>query len=400
MIHMLLPSGNNFAKIQWLQARLTDDALQTFYEVQSLKGMSYPLIRKALHTKVYVERFNARGKKDNESFEDYAKALLILFKEAYSDDKEKERKVLHHLKPHMHYFLQSRQFKSVDEAITADCAVNTIKDAFKNDTSDDWGKWIAFFDDKCKEQCLDSSKRLVWLETRLAEKALKCYEELPVQSRKLYETAKRDFQQKIYKNSFDAKCNCRLLETKIKELTDELSKLAIGAFPDACKSCRDEILLSRILNMIKDKGIQFRLEPQTMREAVHFVLALTKIPNEFTGGKEWYNWIEEAKRFLVNAEIHTTHERMRCICSRIHGKALELTILLKDSLTMLYPFDKLSSTTPLALLLQIPMDYGSQSDLKNYLASFSSLTEEGIENLEHRKTSTHSFAKHPPKLID
>ena len=221
--------------------------------------MSYALIRKALHTKVYAERFNARGKKDNESFEDYAKVLLTLFKEAYPDDKEKERKVLHRLKPHMHYFLQSRQFKSVVEAITADCAVNTIKDAFKNDTSDDWGKWIAFFDDKCKEQCLDSSKCLVWLETQLAEKALKYYEELPVQSRQLYETAKQDFQQKIYKNSFDAKCRCKLVETKIEELTDELSELAIGAFPDATKSSRDGIVLKQILSMIEDNGMHFIL---------------------------------------------------------------------------------------------------------------------------------------------
>ncbi|KAL5508888.1 hypothetical protein EMCRGX_G004150 [Ephydatia muelleri] len=315
---------DDLAKIQWLQARLTDDALKTFHEVQSQGRMSYALIRKALHTKVYAERFNARGKKDNESFEDYAKILLTLFKEAYPDDKEKERKVLHRLKPHMHSFLQSRQFKSVDEAITADCAVNTIKDAFKNDTSDDWGKWIAFFDDKCKEQCLDSSKRLVWLETRLAEKALKCYEELPAQSRQLYETAKRDFQAKLYKNSFDAKCRCKLVETKIKELADELSELAIGAFPDATKSSRDGIVLKQILNMIEDKGIQFILQPQTLREAVHFVLAVKEIPNEYTGGKEWYSWVEKAEKFISHTKTLKNHEKVRCLCSRLRGKALQL----------------------------------------------------------------------------
>ena len=315
---------DDHAKIQWLQARLTDDALKTFHEVQSQGRMSYALVRKALHTKVYAERFNARGKKDNESFEDYAKILLTLFKEAYPDDKEKEKKVLHRLKPHMHYFLQSRQFKSVDEAITADCAVNTIKDAFKNDTSDDWSKWIAFFDDKCKEQRLDSSKRLVWLETRLAEKALKCYEELPAQSRKLYETAKRDFQAKLYKNSFDNKCRCKLVETKIKELVDELSELAMGAFPGGTKSSREGIVLKQILHMIEDKGIQFILQPQTLREAVHFVLAVKEIPSEYTGGKEWYSWVEKAERFISHTETLTNHEKVRCLCSRLRGKALQL----------------------------------------------------------------------------
>ena len=152
------------AKVEWLQARLIDDALKTFHELQSQGRMSYNIVRRALHTKVYAERFNARGKKDDETFEVYAKTLLALFKEAYPDDKEKERKILHRLKPYMHSFLQSRQFKSVDEAVIADCAVNTIKDPFKNDTCDDWGKWIAFFDNKCKEHCLDSSKCLVWLD--------------------------------------------------------------------------------------------------------------------------------------------------------------------------------------------------------------------------------------------
>ena len=321
---------DDLAKIQWLQARLTDDALKTFHDVQSQEGMSYALIRKALHTKVYAERFNARGKKDNESFEDYANVLLTLFKEAYPDDKEKEMKVLHRLKPHMHYSLQSKQFMSVDEAITADCAVNTIKDAFKNDTSDDWSKWIAFFDDKCSEQCLDSSKRLVWLETRLAEKALKCCEELPAQSRKLYETAKTDFQTKLYKNSFDAKCRCKLVETKIKELADELSGLAIGAFPDATKSSRDEIVLGQLLSMIEDKERKFILQPQTLREAVHFVLALYEIPSEFAGGKEWYTWIEKAEKFFSNAETLENHEKVRCICSRLRGKALQLFQDVKD----------------------------------------------------------------------
>ena len=315
---------DDLAKIQWLQARLTDDALKTFHEVQSQGRMSYALIRKALHTKMYGERFNARGKKDNESFEDYAKILLALFMEAYPDDKEKERKVLHRLKPHMYSFLQSKQFMSVDEAITADCAVNTIKNAFTNDTSDEWDKWIAFFDDKCKELCLDSSKRLVWLETRLAGDALKCYEELPVQSRKLYETAKTDFQTKLYKNSFDAKCRCKLVEIKIKELAEELSGLAIGAFPDATKSSRDEIVLGQLLSMIEDKERKFILQPQTLREAVHFVLSLYEIPSEFTGGKEWYTWIEKAEKFFSNAETLENHEKVRCICSRLRGKALQL----------------------------------------------------------------------------
>ena len=315
---------DDLAKIQWLQARLTDDALKTFHEVQSQGKISYALVRKALHTKVYAERFDARGKKDNESFDDYAKVLLTLFKEAYPDDKEKEKKVLHRLKPHMHYFLQSKEFKSVDEAITADCAVNTIKDAFKNDTSDDWSKWIAFFDDKCKEQCLDSSKRLVWLETRLAEKALKCYEELPAQSRQLYETAKRDFQAKLYKNSFDAKCKCKFEVTRISELADELSNLSIGAFPDETESSRDGIVLKQILNMIKDKGMQFILQPQTLREAVHFVHAVKEIPNEYTGGKEWYSWVEKADKFISHNETIKNHEKVRCICSRLRGKAMQL----------------------------------------------------------------------------
>ena len=314
---------DDLAKIQWLQARLTDDALKTFHEVQSQGRMSYALVRKALHTKVYAERFNARGKKDYESFEDCAKVLLTLFKEAYPDDKEKERKVLHRLKPHMHYFLQSRQFKSVDEAITADCAVNAIKKTFTNDTSDDWGIWMAYFDEKCKEQCLDRSKRLVWLETRLAEKALKCYEELPVQSRQSYETAKRDFQAKLYKNSFDAKC--KLEQTRrIKALADELSELAIEDFPDATKSSRDGIVLKKIYNMIEDKGIQFSLQPQTAREAVNFVLAIKEIPHEFTGGKEWYWWVEKAEKFISHTKTLKNHDKVRCLCSRLSGKALQL----------------------------------------------------------------------------
>ena len=305
-------------KVEWLQARLTDEALQTF---QSEENKSYTSLRKALHTKAYAQLFDTRVKMKHESFEDYANVLLTIFVEAYPDDKEKDRKVLDELKQYMHLDLKSRQFKSVDEAITAHCAVSTIKDAFKNDASDGWDEWIAFFDGKCKEQRLDSSKRLVWLETRLAEKALKCYEELPAQSRQSYETAKRDFQAKLYKNSFDAKCKCTLVEEEIEVLAGKLSQLAIKAYPD--ERSVDEIVLKQMMNMIRNKGIHFGIQPQTVKEAIHFVLAIKEIKSEYTGGKEWYSWIEDAKRSL-NAKTLTTHEKLRCVCSRLHDKALNM----------------------------------------------------------------------------
>ena len=61
-----------------------------------------------------------------------------------------------------------------------------------------------------------------------------------------------------------------------------------------------------------------------MREAVHFVLAVKEIPNEYTGGKEWYSWVEKAEKFIYHTKTLNNHEKVRCLCSRLRGKALQL----------------------------------------------------------------------------
>lgn len=45
------------AKVEWLQARLTDDALETFHELQRNGNMSYNLIRTALSCHIIMCMF-------------------------------------------------------------------------------------------------------------------------------------------------------------------------------------------------------------------------------------------------------------------------------------------------------------------------------------------------------
>ena len=234
--------------------------------------------------------------------------------------KARGRPVLNHLKPYLHTTIQSREWKSVDEALTINCAVNTITEQFTSDRSKGWDIWLEKFTSICVECHLDKSKYLLWFESRLSGEAMECYCTLPKWLREDYETAVNSFQSKLYENSF--KDRCRRGKESLKDWAQELSHLIVKAYPDMSQANRDTEVIKQIQKATEK---QFDLQPGTVKEALNFVCADHEIPNAFTGARGWNEWIRKAEAYLCQPGTNMAdHEKLRCIQTRLSGKALEI----------------------------------------------------------------------------
>eukprot|EP00731_Ephydatia_muelleri_P012775 Em0007g85a len=311
-------------KLQWLLARLVRGAQETVSKLSSNERQSFALVTKALKKQVYATCLEKRGKKSSEEIGDYAKLLLRLAKCAYPDAPEQERegKVLSYLKPYLHSSIQSRKWKTVEEAIIVNSAVITVDEQFTNDRSEGWDKWLKEFENKCKGSCLDQSKYLLWFESRLGGRAVECYNTLSEQSRQNYEVAKSSFEAKLYQNSFEDKCKIKPTKGCVKDWALKLSELIVRAYPDIAQCNRDKEVIKIILFATETN---FNLIPETVKEAVNFVCAIEWIPNEFTGSNDWCGWFSKVESYLSHPSSNMTdHEKVRCIQTRMSGNALEI----------------------------------------------------------------------------
>ena len=311
-------------KLQWLQARLVRGAQETVSKLSSNERQSYALVTKALKKQVYATCLEKRGKKSSEEIGDYAKSLLRLATCAYPDAPEQERegKALSYLKPYLHSSIQSRKWKTVEEAIIVNLAVTTVDEQFTNDRSEGWDKWLEKFECKCKDCSLGNSNYLLWFESLLSGKAVECYATLPKQLKKDYQTAKNSFQTRLYKNSFDEKCKNKPVKGSVREWANELSDLVIKAYPDVSQNNRDGEVIKHILLATEN---HFSLKPESIKEAVNFVCAVEWIPNAFTGANGWCEWINKADKYLSHPGTGMAeNEKVRCIQTRMCGNALEL----------------------------------------------------------------------------
>ena len=311
-------------KLQWLQARLVRDALETVNTLSNNERQSYALVKKALQTKVYATCLEKRGKKSTEEVGDYAESLLRLATSAYPDvpEQEREQKVLNHLTPYLHPSIQSREWKSVDEALTINCAVNTIKEEFTNDTCEGWDTWLEKFNSKCVECSIDEKKYLMWFESRLSGRAMECYGTLPKELRIDYKVANKSFQAQIYQKSFEDKCRSKPAKKSVRNWAIQLSELVIKAFPDMPQEQRCTKVINHILATTEKN---FVLQPQNVKETVNFLCADEEIPNAFTGGKRWFSWFKKADAYLSHPSTNMTDpEKVRCVQTRMSGNALKI----------------------------------------------------------------------------
>ena len=311
-------------KLQWLQARVIRGAYETVHELSSDERQSYALVKKALQTKVYATCFETRGCKPNEVLSDYAASLQHLATYAYPNtpEQEREEKVLSKLRPYLGLSIQPRKGKTVDEALCVYSAVNNVINEFNNDRSEGWDQWLNEFETQCKKCSLEESKYLLWFESRLGGKAMECFCTLPEGLRKTYEVAKSSFRAKLYQNSFEDKCKYKPAEVDVKDWAKQLSDLIVEAYPNKSQHDRDEEVIKAVL-LVTETHI--KLQPETVKEAVNFVCAIEKIPDEFTGTKDWCTWISTAERYLSHSGTNMTdHEKLRCIQTRMSGKAFEI----------------------------------------------------------------------------
>eukprot|EP00731_Ephydatia_muelleri_P035908 Em0177g7a len=83
--------------------------------------------------------------------------------------------------------------EGVQSNVYARCFENGRKSQMKNwksNGSNGLDEWLETFEYKADDYSLDSSTRLLWLESRLTGSALECFRSLPEESRKDYHSAK------------------------------------------------------------------------------------------------------------------------------------------------------------------------------------------------------------------
>eukprot|EP00731_Ephydatia_muelleri_P011795 Em0006g689a len=319
-------------RIKWLKARLNDHALNILTALErdaiAAQGqLSYTAVKEAVQTNVYSRCLETRQKKTNEELEIYAKVLSGLAEKAYpyQPQVEKSRLVLCHLKPYLHLSIQTKEWNSVDEALAVNFAVNVINQPFAANGSNGLDEWLETFEYKADDYSLDSSTRLLWLESRLTGSALECFRSLPEESRKDYHSAKNAFRTQLYKNSFDSKNN--LMEGNLIDLGKELSLLSAGAYPEMLESERQSWTLNCFLAIVSTRHIHFNLTPRTIDEAISFLAAQGYIPEVFHGVDGcWEKWTKNVERFICSTTDLKYDEMIRCIQTRLGGEALQIFV--------------------------------------------------------------------------
>eukprot|EP00731_Ephydatia_muelleri_P012795 Em0007g105a len=325
-------------KLQWLQARLVRGAQETVSKLSSNERQSFALVKKALKKQVYATCLEKRGKKSSEEIGDYAKSLLRLATYAYPDAPEQERegKVLSYLKPYLHSSIQSRKWKTVEEAIIVNSAVITVDEQFTNDRSEGWDKWLKEFENKCKGSCLDQSKYLLWFESQLGGRAVECYNTLSEQLRENYEVAKDNFEAKLYQNSFADKCKTKPPKgcvndwaMKLSELiyrkrgktgwesyTKDLCSLGERVYP---KEKSKQMVLEHILTLVHEPPKSKRWT--SLDEAVNALMAEEVLPL-FSNAEEdnWKVWKPRFQREITKRALDN-EKKLAWLSSRLGGDA-------------------------------------------------------------------------------
>ena len=309
-------------KLQCLEGCLEGEALHT---MQINPSCNYDHIRKILQAQVYSKCLEQRAIKDGqEEIKDYAADLQSLAEKAYSECAERKHIVLVKLKPLLYPSLKDIQWTSVDEAVSVHCTVCSISEDFTSNKPEEWEKWKKKFSDKCTEHSLDGRKQLLCLEARLGGSALECYQQLAEESRKDFFTSSKALEIVLYRKCFDEKCKCVLDRKDVRKLADELSFLAMKAYPEYNDQNREGRVLLGLLNIIHINGINFNLKPKTVGDAIYFLLAIDGIQSQFTGGKDWHDWIDRAKKFFCTVGSMTDNEKVKCMHTRLGGEALNL----------------------------------------------------------------------------
>eukprot|EP00731_Ephydatia_muelleri_P011783 Em0006g677a len=319
-------------RIKWLKARLNDHALNILTALErdamAPQGqLSYTAVKEGVQSNVYARCFEKRQKKSNEELEMYAKVLSNLVEKAYpyQPQVEKSRLVLCRLKPYLHLSIQTKEWNSVDEALAVNFAVNVINQPFAANGSNGLDEWLETFEYKADDYSLDSSTRLLWLESRLTGSALECFRSLPEESRKDYHSAKNAFRTQLYKNSFDSKNN--LMEGNLIDLGKELSLLSADAYPEMLESERQSWTLNCFLAIVSTRHIHFNLTPRTIDEAISFLAAQGYIPEVFHGVDGcWEKWTKNVERFICSTTDLKYDEMIRCIQTRLGGEALQIFV--------------------------------------------------------------------------
>ena len=314
---------NDARMLKWLESKLIRGAHTMVNSMHSEERQSYAHVKKALQKQVYTKCFEQRGKKSSEGVDEYAELLLRFATCAYPDAEERKKNILSRLKPYLHTSIQSREWKTVDEALTVNLAVNTLKEKFTRDRSEGWDIWLEKFECKCKDIKLDEGKYLLWFESQLSEKAIECYSTVSSDLRVNYNMAIKSFQSKLYKNSFEDRCKSRSQKESVKDWARELSQLIVKAYPDMPQANRDTMVIEKILHAT-EMHFDDDLKPETVKEAVNFVCASHEI-HEFTGIKGWGGWIHKVEAYFFQPSTNMAdQEKLRCIQTRLSGKALKI----------------------------------------------------------------------------
>ena len=322
-------------RIKWLKTRLNDHALNILTALESdamaAQGqLCYTAVKEGVQSSVYARCFEKRQKKSYEELEMYAKVLSNLVEKAYpyQPQIEKCRLVLGHLRPYLHLSIQSKEWNSVDEALAVNFAANIIKQPFAANDSNGLDEWFEIFECIADDYSLDSSTRLLWLESRLTGSALECFRSLPEELRREYYSATKAFRTQLYKNSFDSKNN--LMEGNLIDLGKELSLLSAGAYPEMLESERQCMTLNCFLAKVSTRGIHFNLTPRTIDEAISFLAVQVCIPDVFHGVVGWEKWTSNVERFICSTTNLKYDEMIRCIQTCLGGEALKIFVSVVD----------------------------------------------------------------------
>ena len=305
-------------KLIFFQLHLDENALGLFKLLTHDEKSSYDTAKQAFREQLYIERFK-QTTRGNESWEMYGKQLKVIAEMAYPSMLDTRlAKVLEHFltDPMINSDVLEIKPQSIDEAIIICTVLDRIVTEYSDETGKGWNEWISYYDKKCG---LQGNDKIAGLRYRISSKLMPKFETVCSERSNDYGQATVLFQQLLFEEHF------KLREKGNSEHWDEfISDLTLIASGFSPQEKRDQLVLNKLLSVLKSQGIIFPSIPHTVHEARSLIHVHVSLHShiKFSGNEIWDDWLNTFESALLCKDVDLSdHAKLKLFENELVGNA-------------------------------------------------------------------------------
>ena len=312
---------DNGTKLRWLSVCLSGKAFAIFNSLTDTETKDFVIVKDTICRKFNVIKFKEKRKWQGERWDKYFDDLTCLAIKAFPKE-EVEKEILDHVKSQVSTSVLLKTtctWNSLDDMKLIVTVLHEIPDVFDDQSLKAWNEWIAFFECVTTVYSLDDTLKLKWLSLRLGDKLLQLCNSILNTEMCTFSSAKLAIESILYKQQFESRDKDE--NEDWEEFCEDLKYLLSKSDPTLTEEEQSSKVLSRFMSVVHQKNIHLLRSPETIDEALAFVIAQELIPVPFSSNENFEKWIAQFSICVSQKQSIADSEKLLYFSSRLMGDA-------------------------------------------------------------------------------